>query len=86
MATEPEPGNPLRADRELNCRGMSCPLPVLYAREALARMPTGEVLMVVASDPGTVVDFVEFSRRDDHTELVGHRDADGDYIFWFRKT
>jgi tRNA 2-thiouridine synthesizing protein A len=85
MATEPEPEDEIRADRELNCRGLTCPLPILYTRQALGRMPSGEVLMVVASDPGSVVDFVEFSRRDRQTELVAHRDAGGDYIFWLRK-
>jgi tRNA 2-thiouridine synthesizing protein A len=85
MATEPEREGAIRADRELNCRGMSCPLPILYTREALARMPSGEVLMVVASDPGSVADFVEFGRRHRHTELVAHHDADGDYVFWLRK-
>jgi len=59
MATEPERAGEIRADRELNCRGMSCPLPILYTREALALMPSGEVLMVVASDPGSVVDFAD---------------------------
>jgi tRNA 2-thiouridine synthesizing protein A len=86
MTVEPEPGGELRVDRKLNCRGMSCPLPILYTRQALERMPSGEVLMVIASDPGSVVDFMEFSRRDSHTELVAHHDAGGNYTFWLRKT
>jgi tRNA 2-thiouridine synthesizing protein A len=81
----PDPAAEIRANRELNCRGMACPLPILYTREALARMPSGEVLMVVASDPGSVADFVEFSRRTQCTELMAHRDAGGDYVFWLRK-
>jgi tRNA 2-thiouridine synthesizing protein A len=85
MATGPEPRGEIRADRELNCRGMACPLPILYTRETLALMPSGEVLMVVASDPGSAVDFEEFSRRNHHIELVAHHDAGGDHIFWIRK-
>jgi tRNA 2-thiouridine synthesizing protein A len=70
--------------RMLNCRGMRCPLPVIYTRKTLALLPSGELLTVIATDPGSVVDFTEFSRRGG-MELVTHREDGGDYIFLVRK-
>jgi tRNA 2-thiouridine synthesizing protein A len=68
----------------LNCRGMRCPLPVIYTRRTLTLMPRCEVLTVVATDPGSVRDFAEFSRRGD-MEVVAHREEGGDHIFLVRK-
>ena len=84
MTPGPDAMAEMDADRELNCRGMRCPLPVIYTRKALARMHAGEVLMVIATDPGSLVDMVEFSRRG-RVELVAHREQSGDYIFLLRK-
>jgi len=84
MTAEPERTAKIRADRELNCRGLQCPLPVLYTREALARMTTGEVLLVVATDPGSVVDFQRFSCLK-QAELVALREDGGEYVFLLRK-
>lgn len=69
----------------LNCRGMRCPLPVIYTRRTLAQMPSSGLLTVIATDPGSVVDFVEYSRRGG-MELVAHREDGGDYIFLVRKS
>ena len=74
----------IRPDRELNCRGMRCPLPVIYARKTLALMDRGEVLRVVATDPGSALDIVEFSRQN-HIELVTQSEAGGDWVFLLRK-
>jgi tRNA 2-thiouridine synthesizing protein A len=84
MTAEPERPADFRADRELNCRGLQCPLPVLYTREALACMTTGELLLVVATDPGSVVDFQQFGRRNE-AELMAQREEGGDYVFLLRK-
>jgi tRNA 2-thiouridine synthesizing protein A len=84
MTARRDPMGEIDADRELNCRGMRCPLPVIYTRKALARMHAGEVLMIIATDPGSKADMVEFSRRG-HVELVAHRELSGDYIYWLRK-
>ena len=73
-----------RPDRELDCRGMRCPLPVIYTRKAMMRMQAGEVLLVVATDPGSLVDMVEYSRGS-QTELVAHHEQGGDYLFLLRK-
>ena len=49
--------------RDIDTRGMNCPLPILKAKKALADMRSGEVLKVVATDPGSVRDFQAFARQ-----------------------
>lgn len=71
-------------DREISCRGMRCPLPVIYTRKALAPMDSGQILRVVATDPGSLADIVEFSRRSE-IDVVALHEAAGEYIFLLRK-
>ena len=49
--------------KELDARGMTCPLPILKAKKALSDMQSGEVLKVLATDPGSVRDFQAFARQ-----------------------
>lgn len=53
----------LNIDKELDARGLNCPLPILRAKKALADMTRGQVLKVVATDPGSVRDFQAFARQ-----------------------
>ena len=53
----------------LDARGLSCPLPILKTRQALSRLEGGEVLEVLATDPGSVADFEAFCRSTGHTML-----------------
>ena len=53
----------MQAQKELDTRGMNCPLPILKAKKALAEMASGDVLKVVATDPGSVRDFQAFARQ-----------------------
>ncbi|MEO8299195.1 MAG: sulfurtransferase TusA family protein [Burkholderiales bacterium] len=50
-------------DKELDTRGLNCPLPILKAKKALTDMATGQLLKVVATDPGSVRDFQAFARQ-----------------------
>jgi tRNA 2-thiouridine synthesizing protein A len=50
------------ADLELDARGLNCPLPILRAKKALKRMSSGQILHVVATDPGSIKDFEAFAR------------------------
>jgi tRNA 2-thiouridine synthesizing protein A len=56
MATTP-------MDKELDVKGLNCPLPILRAKKALADMASGELLRVVATDPGSVKDFAAFCKQ-----------------------
>ncbi|MFT3857936.1 MAG: sulfurtransferase TusA family protein [Aquabacterium sp.] len=49
--------------KELDARGLTCPLPILKAKKALSDMHSGEVLRVLATDPGSVRDFQAFARQ-----------------------
>ena len=49
--------------KELDARGLLCPLPILKAKKALSDMHSGEVLKVLATDPGSVRDFQAFARQ-----------------------
>ena len=49
--------------KELDTRGLNCPLPILKAKKALSDMHSGEVLKVLATDPGSVRDFQAFARQ-----------------------
>ena len=64
--------------RELDTRGLNCPLPILKAKKALAEMASGELLRVVSTDPGSVRDFQAFSRQtgNELVEQVANDDAE----------
>ena len=72
------------ANKELDTRGLNCPLPILKAKKALADMRSGEVLRVVATDPGSMRDFQAFARQTGN-ELVGHGEEDGGFWFLLRR-
>ena len=50
-------------DRELDVQGLKCPLPILRTKKALAEMSSGQVIRVLATDPGSVKDFEAFARQ-----------------------
>ena len=75
----------LTPDQILDARGMSCPLPLLKAKQALNRMEPGHVLYVICTDPGSVRDFEVFARQSGN-ELVRSREDEGQFAYWLRKT
>ncbi|MEO8345924.1 MAG: sulfurtransferase TusA family protein [Betaproteobacteria bacterium] len=70
----------MQHDREVDARGLNCPLPVLRTKKALNDMASGQVLRIVATDPGSVRDFLAFAKQTGN-ELVEHGEQDGE--FWF---
>ena len=54
---------PVAADREVDARGLNCPLPILRAKKALSELTSGQVLKVVATDPGSQRDFQAFAKQ-----------------------
>jgi tRNA 2-thiouridine synthesizing protein A len=71
-------------DKELDTRGLNCPLPILRTKKALTDLASGQVLKVVATDPGAVKDFQAFSRQTGH-ELLQHGEANKEFTFFMRK-
>ena len=53
----------MEAQKEIDTRGLNCPLPILKAKKALADMSSGDVLKVISTDPGSVRDFQAFARQ-----------------------
>jgi tRNA 2-thiouridine synthesizing protein A len=70
--------------KELDARGLNCPLPILKAKKALADMVSGEILRVVATDPGSVRDFQAFARQTGNT-LVGQSEANQEFTFFMMR-
>jgi TusA-related sulfurtransferase len=70
--------------QEIDARGLNCPLPILKAKKALAGMRPGEVLKVVATDPGSMRDFQAFARQTGN-ELVEQSAAAGEFLHYIRR-
>ena len=72
------------ADLELDARGLNCPLPILRAKKALNNMNSGQILHVVATDPGSIKDFEAFARQTGN-ELIEANEVDGEFMFLVKK-
>ncbi|MFG6431094.1 sulfurtransferase TusA family protein [Roseateles sp. LYH14W] len=70
--------------REIDTRGLNCPLPILKAKKALADMLSGELLRVVATDPSSMRDFQAFARQTGN-ELVQQETAGTEFIHVLRR-
>ena len=74
----------MEANKEIDTRGMNCPLPILKAKKALSDMQSGEVLKVVATDPSSTRDFQAFARQTGNELLEQSQSAD-EYIHFLRR-
>ena len=74
----------MQHDKEIDTRGLNCPLPILRTKKALSDVASGQVLKVVATDPGSVKDFETFSKQTGHA-LLSHAQANGEFTFFMRK-
>lgn len=71
-------------DKELDTRGLRCPLPILRCKKGMAEIEGGQVLKVVATDPGAVKDFQAFCKQTGH-ELLSQTEHDKEFTFFIRK-
>lgn len=69
----------MHIDKELDTRGLNCPLPILKAKKALAEMTSGQLLRVVSTDSGSTRDFMAFAKQTGN-ELVEQQAEGGDFI------
>ena len=72
------------AQKELDTRGLNCPLPILKAKKALSEMQTGEILKVVATDPSSTRDFQAFARQTGN-ELVEQQSSNDEFVHFLRR-
>jgi tRNA 2-thiouridine synthesizing protein A len=71
-------------DKELDARGLNCPLPILRAKKALNDMTSGQVLKIVATDPGSVKDFQAFSKQTGN-DLLSQSESDKEFVFFLKR-
>lgn len=71
-------------DQELDASGLNCPLPILRAKKTLAGMASGQVLKIIATDPGSVKDFEAFAKQTGN-ELLESGEEGGKYVFLIKK-
>jgi tRNA 2-thiouridine synthesizing protein A len=78
--------SPTSIDLELDVRGLKCPLPILRTKKALSGLQSGQLLRVVATDPGSVKDFEAFARQTGHAlESPPEAEVAGEYVFLIRR-
>ncbi|MHB1231606.1 MAG: sulfurtransferase TusA family protein [Burkholderiales bacterium] len=71
-------------DKELDARGLNCPLPILRTKKSLAELGAGQVLKIVATDPGSVKDFQAFAKQTGN-ELMSSTEGGGEFTFFMKK-
>lgn len=71
-------------DEELDASGLNCPLPILRAKKALTAMTAGQILHIIATDPGSVKDFEAFAKQTGN-ELQDSKEEGGKYHFLMKK-
>ena len=74
----------MNIDKELDTRGLNCPLPILKAKKALTDMQSGQLLKVFATDAGSVRDFQAFAKQTGN-ELMEQQNVNGDYVHLMRR-
>ena len=71
-------------DQELDARGLNCPLPILRAKKTLNTMIGGQILKIMATDPGSVKDFEAFAKQTGN-KLLDSSELDGEFHFMLKK-
>jgi len=71
-------------DKELDARGLSCPLPILKTKKSLNELTSGQVLKVIATDPGSIKDMQAFANQTGNP-LLSTSEEDKTYVFFLKK-
>jgi tRNA 2-thiouridine synthesizing protein A len=75
----------ISTDQELDCSGLACPMPIIKARKAIDGMRLGQVLKMIATDPGSTADMEAWTKKTGH-ELLSAEKADRKFVFYIKKT
>ena len=70
--------------KEIDTRGLNCPLPILRAKKALTELESGQVLKVTATDPGSVRDFAAFAKQTGHS-LIDSGEVQKEFFYLLKK-
>ncbi len=71
-------------DKELDARGLNCPLPILRAKKSLAEMQSGQVLRVTSTDPGSMKDFAAFAKQTGN-ELLSSTENNKEFEYFIKR-
>ena len=71
-------------DKELDVRGLNCPLPILRSKKYLADMASGQILRILATDPGSAIDFQVFSDQTGNI-LLSLSETNKEFTFYIKK-
>jgi tRNA 2-thiouridine synthesizing protein A len=71
-------------DETLDCSGLSCPMPILKTKKAVDKMESGQVLKMIATDPGSLPDVQAWASKTGN-ELLGHEEESGTFTFYIKK-
>jgi tRNA 2-thiouridine synthesizing protein A len=71
-------------DQELDCTGLACPMPILKTKKAIDQLKTGQVLKMVATDPGSIPDVQAWTNKTGN-ELLGHEEDGNKFVFYIRR-
>ncbi|MCL2344369.1 MAG: sulfurtransferase TusA family protein [Desulfobulbus sp.] len=74
----------MQFDRDLDVKGLNCPLPILRTKKALAEMASGQVLRVQATDPGAQKDFPAFAKQTGNA-LIGQQEENSVFEFFLKR-
>jgi tRNA 2-thiouridine synthesizing protein A len=74
----------MQFDKEFDASGLACPMPIVKTKKSLVGMATGQVLRVVATDPGSVCDMAAFAEETGNT-LLASTSENSKYVFFLRK-
>jgi TusA-related sulfurtransferase len=75
----------IQIHKEVDARGLNCPLPILRAKKALADMESGQILKVLATDPGSQRDFAAFSKQTGNEIVETSTTPDKVFVFLMRR-
>ncbi|MDR3572929.1 MAG: sulfurtransferase TusA family protein [Anaerolineaceae bacterium] len=75
---------PVAADQILDCSGLDCPMPVLKTKKAIDNLQIGQVLKMIATDPGSPEDMAAWTQKTGH-ELIASEHEGGKFIFYIRR-
>ncbi len=75
---------PNQVDQEVDATGLTCPLPILRAKKALAQMQSGQILKVIATDGGSATDFPVFAKQTGN-ELIAQDKTGEAFVFYLKR-
>lgn len=75
----------VHADQVLDCSGLACPMPIIKTRKAIDGLQLGQVLKMIATDPGSIPDIDAWSKKTGHTVLETEQSG-GTYTFYIKKS